>query len=392
MFTASCKVSPPYLSRSSTQCIARALRLQALLRVVVHLIDQRLEAAVHQVALYLARRRDRLSFLLRVQLFRQDPKRLDLLDAGKLRVGALNLACDQCPYLLAGSEADEPGIGDLVAACPVGYAVDINLDQRSKIFLSVPENDGFSDVRARAQQVLDECRRDGLAARGHDEVAGTIHKTKIFVLPIADVAGMHPSLAVDHLSCCFRPSPIALEQVPAVDKDLTALSKLDPPAAHHTTDIAGLCKRGILAGNEGATRFRLAVGLNEIDAPYLPERRRFGRQRRPAGYHQLNPMQPKLAQNAPKRETPRQEREGGGGERILPRPAPSRACAPQRHGGAVGRALAGGRVAQPDQHLRCELLGITRDGEKDAGRDLKQRLAQVVDVLAEMRHEAGDQR
>src|SRR3974377_1019323 len=188
MFTASCKISPPYLSRSSTQCIARALRLQALLRVVVHLIDQRLEAAVHQAALHLARRRDRFSFLLRVQLFRQDPERLDLLDAGKLCVGTLDLACDQGAYLFAGSETDEPGIGDLVAACPVGYAVHNNLDQRGKIFLSVPENDGFSDIRARAQQVLDECRRDGLAARGHDEVAGTIHYWKILFLPSADSA------------------------------------------------------------------------------------------------------------------------------------------------------------------------------------------------------------
>ena len=53
----------------------------------------------------------------------------------------------------------------------------------------MPEHDGLGDVGTGAQLVLDERRRDGLAAGGDDEVAGSIDQSQHAAAPFADVTG-----------------------------------------------------------------------------------------------------------------------------------------------------------------------------------------------------------
>src|SRR5690348_8668502 len=100
------------------QCGASLSREQLVLAAIVHGVDEVLEALVHLLALHLARRRDRLAFFFGVERLRQDAERLDLLDAGELRVGTLDLALEQRFHLRMAREAREPAIRNVLAARP----------------------------------------------------------------------------------------------------------------------------------------------------------------------------------------------------------------------------------------------------------------------------------
>src|SRR3970040_1068704 len=63
--------------------------------VPVHRLDQVAVPLGHEPPLHLARRRDRVALLLRVQLAWQEAEGLDLFDAGQLRVGPRDLAGDE---------------------------------------------------------------------------------------------------------------------------------------------------------------------------------------------------------------------------------------------------------------------------------------------------------
>ena len=68
---------------------------QAFLAVVVHVLDQRLETLVHQLALHLARRRHRLAFLFRVERLGQNAEAFDLLNSRERRIGLVDLGFDK---------------------------------------------------------------------------------------------------------------------------------------------------------------------------------------------------------------------------------------------------------------------------------------------------------
>src|SRR5438094_2399214 len=80
---------------SSAQRVLHFVRQELVLAVIVHRFDQRLEALIHLAALHLAGRRHRLAFLLGIELFWQDTEVLDLLGAGELGIGLIDLAPDQ---------------------------------------------------------------------------------------------------------------------------------------------------------------------------------------------------------------------------------------------------------------------------------------------------------
>ena len=58
----------------------------------------------------------------------------------------------------------------------------------------------------------------------------------------------------------------------------------------------------------------------------------------------------------------------------------------------IDHALEAARIEDADQYVRGEFLQIARHGEQDGRRNLEQRRREVFRVLAEMRHEARDQR
>src|SRR5919198_3546790 len=71
-------------SSSMLQYGAGFFREQLVLAAIVHGVDKLPVALVHLLALHLARWRDRLAFLFRVECLRQDAESLDLLDAREL--------------------------------------------------------------------------------------------------------------------------------------------------------------------------------------------------------------------------------------------------------------------------------------------------------------------
>ena len=83
----------------------------------------------------------------------QDAERLDLLDARELAVGALDLGRrSAAPRRGLLREAGEAGVGDVVAARPVGDRVVVDLDQRGQVLAAVAEHHRLGDVGAGAQR------------------------------------------------------------------------------------------------------------------------------------------------------------------------------------------------------------------------------------------------
>src|SRR6185312_10584631 len=100
--------------------IARAGGDQPFFAVIVHSIDEIAETLVHEFTFDFTRRRHRLALLFRVERLRQDAERLDLLDARKIAVNAVNLSTHQPFNLRMRGKAGEPGVADIVGARPVG--------------------------------------------------------------------------------------------------------------------------------------------------------------------------------------------------------------------------------------------------------------------------------
>src|SRR5215813_3952198 len=107
---------------------------QPLLAIIVHAFNERLETLVHEMALDLARRGHRLALFLGIERLGQDAKVLDLLDAGKLAVRALDVGADQSHHVGAGGEAGEAGMGHVVAASPIRY-VSASISMRAVRYL-----------------------------------------------------------------------------------------------------------------------------------------------------------------------------------------------------------------------------------------------------------------
>jgi hypothetical protein len=82
-----------------------------------------------QGALDFAGRRDRLALFLGIEHLRQDTECLDLLDAGELRVGLVDLVPDQLLHLRVLRETGEPRIDDVVAARPIRNRVEVDFDE-----------------------------------------------------------------------------------------------------------------------------------------------------------------------------------------------------------------------------------------------------------------------
>ena len=126
--------------------------------------------------------------LLGVEGLWQDAERLNLFDPRQFRIASINLSLDQVLNARVCGQACEASVSNVVGARPVGDCVEIDFDNHGEILAAVPEYDGFGNVRARAQRVLDIGGRDCLAAGGDDEVACAIDEPQRTVAPFAYVA------------------------------------------------------------------------------------------------------------------------------------------------------------------------------------------------------------
>src|SRR5438128_6239479 len=95
---------------------SRAGSDQPLLAVIVHGVHKHLEALVHEVALDLASRRDRLALFLWIERLGKDAKVLDLLGSGKLAVRSFDLSADQPHHVSVGGKPGAAGIRNVGTA------------------------------------------------------------------------------------------------------------------------------------------------------------------------------------------------------------------------------------------------------------------------------------
>src|SRR3954468_20892938 len=279
---------------SVLQHAACFFREQLFLAAIVHGLDQLAESLVHLPALHLARRRDRLALRFRIERLRQDAERLDLLDAGELGIGALELAPEQGLDLRMARQAGEAAVGNVPAARPVGNRVEVDLDQRAEILPRLAEHRDLRDKWARAHDVLDVGGRQCLAARGDDEIARPVEQPQAAVLPFADIAGAQPAIRAEHLARRFRLADVLLEHVVAADLDLAGVGDAQLPAWRERADVAGPWKRPTLAADQCADLFCLAVRLPQVHAPDLPEGGGFRRQRRSGAYDKAQLLEAQL--------------------------------------------------------------------------------------------------
>src|SRR5262249_57843628 len=97
---------PPW-SNENLYDFRRALGDQPLLAIIVHVFDKRLEALVHDVALDLACRSDRLTLLFRIERFGENAERLDLLRARQIAVRPIDFRADQSHHIGTARKAGE---------------------------------------------------------------------------------------------------------------------------------------------------------------------------------------------------------------------------------------------------------------------------------------------
>ena len=84
------------------------------------------------------------------------------------------------------------------------------------------------------------------------------------------------------------------EHMRATHQDFAAFGELELPARRDRTTFPGPRKRPALPRNDRAGFLGLAVDLDQIHAPDLPERGRFRRQRRAARNDQLDLVESEL--------------------------------------------------------------------------------------------------
>ena len=125
---------------------------------------------------------------------------------------------------------------------------------------------------------------------------------------------------------------------------------------------------------------------------HLPQRHGLGRQWRAGADHELQPVEAELVEDRHEHACTAGAVERLARKACLAVPAPSRVAARKPQGEIGGGALAAAGVENADQHLRGEFLQVARNGEQHRRRDFEQCRRQVFRTLAEMRHEARDQR
>src|SRR5215475_6413784 len=193
-------------------------------------------------------------------------------------------------------EAREAGVGHVAAARPLRDGIEVDLDERSYVLPAMPDHHRLGDVGARAKQILDERRRQGLAARGDDEIARAVDDPQYPVLQLAHVSRPQPTLRREELPRRFGSVPVTLDHVLTADQDLVVCAELELPAADDRADIARPGEGALLAGDDRPGFLGLAVDLAEVDAPDLPQRRDRGRKRRAARERELELVEAELVE------------------------------------------------------------------------------------------------
>ena len=291
-------------------------------------------------------------------------------------------------------EAGEAGIGDVAAARPVGDGVELDLEERREVLARVAKDSGLGDIGACPQDVLDVGRRERLAAGGNDEVARAVEEAQPPVLPFADVAGAQPPVGAAHFARRLGLADVFLEHIVAAELNLSPhlarLGEPQLPARRQRADVAGAWKRALLAADDRADLLGLPVRLAQVRAPDLPQRGGLLRQRGAGANHEPQLVEAELVQHRPEDQRAANRIENG-----IPGPrraVPARACVATRdhHRRLVSAPLERARFHHRHQNAGGELLQIARHGEKHRRCDFKKCGGELLDILAEMRHQAAD--
>src|SRR3972149_5181236 len=154
----------------------------------VHGLYQVAVALVHEAALHLPRRRQRILLVLGIQLLRQEPELLHLL----------------------------PPVGPP----PRRHRAGIDLDQGDRVPAPFGEHDGLADVGARFQLVLDVGGGQVLSPRRHHDVALAVHEgERAAPVQLPHLPHMEPPV-LDGLPRRVLVPPVPAENSRAVDQDL----------------------------------------------------------------------------------------------------------------------------------------------------------------------------
>src|SRR5262249_46236520 len=168
---------------------------------------------------------------LRIELFRNKSKMLDLLGPSEMTVGGMDFLFEELRHRRMRYEGAEASVLHVVGAGPLRERVKIDFQQRSQILFSISENDCFADVWTGLQRALHFRRRDVLGAAGDEKVLLAVNDTiAASGRELGDVAGHHPSFVIER---CSGGSVI----LPVASKDSTAAR--DNFAAGAALDVSG---------------------------------------------------------------------------------------------------------------------------------------------------------
>ncbi|AKZ55655.1 hypothetical protein SAM23877_2606 [Streptomyces ambofaciens ATCC 23877] len=255
----------PKTDRSGHRPGGRGARPLRLAGALVHLLDQVLVLPLHDRSLQLQAGGDLP--VLDVEVAGQQTELLDGLPALETLVELLDVAVD---HLDGHGRRDDLGVGLALQAVLLRPLHDRDLvegdERRAEVPVGAVDQD-VGDVGAdRLELALDLGRRDVLAAGGLDQVLLAVGDAQVAVgRELADVAGVEPAVALQHLGGLLGQLVVALHDAGAAQQDLAVVRDAHLGAGQRLADRAGAVGlAGIDEGRGGG--LGEAVPLQDVDA------------------------------------------------------------------------------------------------------------------------------
>jgi hypothetical protein len=160
-------------------------------------------------------------------------------------------ALHQVAYVRLLTQVPVGGVRQPALLRPLTDRVQLDADQGGQVRPAVTDDDCFLDIRRGLQRILDLGRRDVLPASGDDDVlhpVGDLHVGAVH--PLADVAGVQPTVRLLHRGGGGRIPPVADEYARVPGEDFPGAlvdAQLDPVvrlADRAQLDVAGPVRGG----------------------------------------------------------------------------------------------------------------------------------------------------
>lgn len=342
--------------------------------------------------MHLARRREGIALVFWVQLLRQEPKLLHLLNPGQVLVAPAHFLGDEIADAPVVDQAGEVAVDHPVGASPLGDGGSVDLDQRDGVAASLTKHHRLADVWARLQCVLDVGRREVFPAGSHDDVALAVDEPERPVrVKLPDLPDPQP-LAVPHLPCCSFVLPVAQEHARSPNEDLTVRTEAHGVHRRGSPHVPRAGKTRPLA-RDNAPCLGGPIEIDQIYAPSLPQRLDSRRQGGSSGDRIADAQKTHFSQDAPEDQVASRRVEGGqreGNPDTCPAPLDTSRCDPHRP--AIGGRLHEGSGLDRHQHLRGDLLPHARNFAEERGLRLEERLRELLNTLSKVGNDLIDQR